>query len=145
MEKSSQGGTDLNTYKEILKEIELHEHLLDSAEINYKYYNDILNNRNPLDIKAICYSDDIKGSKPDMDLVQAIDYAHKWSSMVDIENNIIKTLEKQKIKIDECVNSLEDATVKVSMLRAMGLTQEQVGELVGISDRHVRRLENKMS
>lgn len=135
----------MNTYKEILQEIEIHENLLDAAEDSYKYYNDILNNRNPHEVSAVCNDDMPSGSRTDMDLIQAIDRAHRWSSMIDIENDIIKKLEERKVKIDECVNSLENITVKVKILRAMGLTQEEVGELVGRTDRQVRRIENKMS
>jgi DNA-directed RNA polymerase specialized sigma24 family protein len=133
----------MNIYKEILDEIELHENLLDCAEISYKYYNDILNNRNPKEISGICYDAMPKGARIDMDLVQAIDRAHKWASMIDIESEIIKNLENKKMQIDECINNISDIREKVIRLRSMGLTQEQVAELVDRSDRQIRNIEKK--
>ena len=134
----------MNIYKAILDEIEMHENLLDCAEISYKYYNNILNNRNPKEISSICYEGMPIGTRTDMDLVQAIDSAHKWASMIDIENEIIKNLEDKKIQIDECINNISDIKEKVIRLRAMGLTQEQVAELVDRTDRQIRNIERKV-
>jgi hypothetical protein len=133
----------INTYKDLCTEIEMHEHLLDISEKNYKYYNDILNNRNPNEISAICNEDMPNGARIDMDLVQAIDRAHRWSSAIDIENDNLKFLQEKKSKIDECMNNL-DITIKVSTLRSLGMTQEEVAEIVNRSPRQVQNIEYKI-
>jgi len=131
-----------NTYKDLCIEIEMHEDLLDIAEKSYKYYSDTLNNRNPGEISAICNNDMPSGGRVDMDLVQAIDRAHKWSSAIDIENDNLKYLQEKKVKIDQCMDNL-DISIKIKALRSLGMTQEEVGDIVGRSTRQIQNIERK--
>jgi mevalonate kinase len=130
-------------YKQLLNSIELHRHLRDSAEIQYNYNLNIMNSNAPRELSGMQYSDMPKGSKNYKDIAYIVADLQKYKHMYEIEDNILKQLEEHKKVIDECINQ-SDITVKVAQLRAMGLTQEQVGELINISDRHVRRIEAKL-
>lgn len=134
----------IETYKELLAEIELHKNLLESAIENRSYYQRIIKCSAPKDIGSIDYSGFPKGSKNQMDFGVAVSKIAKYNSMIQVEQEILNKLERNKKAIDEAIDCM-DITVKVSRLRAMGLTQEQVAELVDRSTRQVQRIEAKLN
>lgn len=133
----------IEAYKELLSEIKIHENLRDAAETNIKYYKRIANSSAPTGISGIGYDDMPKGSKNQMSFGDCAMRFYYWVGQHEMEKNIIEELEGRKQEIDEAINCL-DITVKVAKLRAMGLTQEQVAELVDRSPRQVQRIEAKI-
>jgi hypothetical protein len=131
-------------YKELLNSIELHKNLYDVADMNYQYYDRIFYSGTPRGISSINYDGMPKGSRNYKDIADTIAEMQRWLHMRDIEEDIIKRLETHKKAIDECINK-SDITVKVAQLRALGLTQMQVAELVERSPRQVQRIEKKVS
>ena len=62
----------------------------------------------------------------------------RLENLLDLQ---IKNLERYciiKKELDECANKITDVTVKVSMLRKLGMSQEKVAELV---ERHVNTIQ----
>lgn len=116
----------MGMYKELLNEIELHKNYLEVAELNYEYYNKIFT------------------SNVHMDLYNNIMKMQKWLIERETEESILRELNYRKDEIDKCINNTNDIMVKVSQLRDMGLTQEQVGELVDRSPRQIQNIEAKL-
>ena len=48
-----------------------------------------------------------------------------------------------KSELDECANKVTNVTVKVSMLRKLGMTQERVAELVERNTRTIQRMDKR--
>ena len=122
-------------YKELLNSINLHKHYKEVAESEYKYNQTLYHKHFSLADKRA-----IVTLKP---LDRVVEDLNKYESMIYLEDENIKYLEEQKKAIDECINQ-SDITVKVAQLRAMGLTQEQVSELVDRTPRQVQNIEKKI-
>jgi hypothetical protein len=133
----------IDGYKELIAEIGIHTYLKESAEESLKYYQKVAERWTPKELGAMNYSGMPKGSSLDLDpgivFTKAIIYANK----VKEEEEMLDKLKTKKALIDKAINET-NINVKVGMLRAMGLTQEQVGELIGYSDRQVRNIEKKI-
>lgn len=114
----------LNMYKELTNEIWLHTNFYETAEISFEYWNKEMQIHHP-------------------DLISTMEKCQRFSLMMQQEQDIIDALTAKKDKIDDAINNIKSINVKVMALRDMGLTQEQVGELIDRSDRQVRRIERK--
>lgn len=134
----------MNVYKEILNAIEYHKNLYDIADTSVEYYDEILHGNAPKDISGQSIDGMPHGSKNFASVADTIDELQKWLHMRELEESTMKRLEGQKRVIDTCINSMDDITVKVQQLRAMGLTQEQVGEVLNRTDRQIRNIEKKL-
>lgn len=129
-------------YKKLLNEIDSHQGIYDAAEISYNYYCKLYNNGAPKEISAISYDGMPKGTRNDMDIKSIIENMTYWDNIMFLEKSIIDKL-NEKIKIiDGCINDM-DIEVKVSQLRSLGLTQEQVAELVDRSTSTIKRIDKK--
>jgi hypothetical protein len=133
----------INGYKELIAEIDIHTYLKESAEESFKYYKRIADSWKPKDMGAMSYSGMPKGSSMDLDPGIVFTRSIIYATRVKEEEEILDKLQTKKALIDKAINET-NITVKVGILRAMGMTQEQVAELIGYSDRQVRNIEKKM-
>ncbi|MCM8710527.1 helix-turn-helix domain-containing protein [Clostridium sp. SYSU_GA19001] len=120
-------------YKKLLNDLEMHKRFKEAALVEYDYNKQLFDKHKKINNR------DTISNKP---LDRILEELKHYENMIYIEEENIKNLEEKIKLIDECIEQA-DITVKVAQLRAMGLTQEQVGELIDISDRHVRRIEAK--
>lgn len=130
----------IDTYKSLLEEIEKHKLLLKSAKDSHNYYVRLMK---PKDIGAMQYSDMPKGSKHQPDAIVELSELMRLEHMVDIENDILDKLEKNKQRIDDIVLNGTNLAEKVRLLRIQGLTQASIAEMLNISERWVQKLEKK--
>ena len=88
--------------------------------------------------------DMIKGSRKEINMVKVLESLHQLESIIYLDEIILENLERDK-DIEEKLKELETNKDKVYYLRnVQGLTQEKTAEILGISDRHVRRLESEI-
>ena len=64
---------------------------------------------------------------------------HRLESMIVLEDSKLERYYKIKKELDTCANEVTNVNVKVSMLRRLGMTQEQVSELVSKSVKTIQR------
>lgn len=131
-------------YKQLLNAIELHKNLKEAAENEYSYNYKILYGNAPKELSGMQYSDMPKGNRNMKQTLRVIEDLQRWQHQYYLEDEQIKVLEAHKKAIDECIDK-SDITIKVAQLRALGLTQMQVAELVERSPRQVQRIESKIS
>jgi hypothetical protein len=117
-------------YKKLINDLNMHKRFKDAFQNEYEYNQRLFH-------KHASTSMAIKS------LDRVVDDLRYYENLIYIENENIIRLEAKIKAIDECINQ-SDVTVKVAQLRALGMTQESVAELVGIGDRHVRRIEAKL-
>lgn len=133
----------IDGYKELIAEIDIHTYLKESAEESLKYYQKVAERWTPRELGAMNYNGMPKGSSLDLDpgivFTKAIIYANK----VKEEEEMLGKLQTKKALIDKAINET-NINVKVGMLRAMGLTQEQVAELIDRSTRQVQNIEKSI-
>lgn len=129
-------------YKKLINEINYHKNIYDAAETCYKYYKKLIDKSGPKDISAISYDGLPKGTRNDMDFKKVVEEVSKWENIMFLEKCTIDQLEEKKVKIDNCISNM-NIEVKVSQLRALGLTQEQVAELVDRSTSTIKRIDKK--
>ena len=67
-----------------------------------------------------------------------LEEVHRLESMVYLQECNLERYYNIKKVMDECANQVTDVTVKVSMLRNLGMSQERVAELV---ERHVNTIQ----
>ena len=68
---------------------------------------------------------------------------HRLESMLYLQNCNLERYYRIKVGIDDCVNATTSVTIKVSMLRRLGISQEQVSEMVEKSTRTIKRMDKK--
>lgn len=89
--------------------------------------------------------DAIKGSKKEINMVKVLESLHQLESIIYLDEIILENLERDK-DIEEKLKQIETLKDKIYYLRKVqGYTQERAAEVLGISDRHVRRLEKEAS
>lgn len=130
-----EGSGMLEGYKELLNSIELHKNLLKVAKNEFAYNKRLFDNNK--------YFSSSRADTTQKDISRIVEDLQKWKNIVYIEEERLKYLEEKKETIDECIEQ-SDITVKVAQLRALGLTQEQVAELIDRTDRQVRNIEKKL-
>lgn len=90
--------------------------------------------------------DTIHGSREKLgyeQLKEIIKQASQLNSMLVLQDSSLEYYYKIKKDTDDCINQVCDVTIKVSMLRDKGFTQEEVAELVERSPRTIQRLDKK--
>ena len=68
---------------------------------------------------------------------------HRLESMLYLQNCNLERYYKIKDAMDTCANETISVNIKISMLRQVGLSQEQVSELVDRSTRTIKRYDKK--
>lgn len=125
----------LEGYQELLNSIELHKNLLEVAKNEFAYNKRLFDSNK--------YFSSSRADTTQKDISRILEDLKRWEIIIYLEEERIKYLEDRKAEIDECINKA-DITVKVAQLRALGLTQEQVAELIDRTDRQVRNIEKKL-
>ena len=87
---------------------------------------------------------DYDSIQSDRDTFESIGYSKlieelgRLESMLYLQECNLKRYYDIKVEIDNCVNATTSVTIKISMLRKLGMSQEKVAELV---DRHVNTIQ----
>lgn len=92
-------------------------------------------------------ADAIHGSRKNIDTIEIIERIRILENLIYIDERILRNYEKEQ-RIQKKLLDIDNIRDKVYYLRKIeGKTQEQTAEILGITDRHVRRIEafNKMS
>ena len=72
-----------------------------------------------------------------------LEEVHRLESMLYLQNCNLERYYRIKSAMDTCANETTDITIRISMLRQVGLSQEVVSELVEKSARTIRRYDKK--
>jgi len=67
----------------------------------------------------------------------------RLEDLLTLQNKNLERYYTIKKELDDCANKVTNVTVKVSMLRKLGMSQEKVAELVERNVRTVRRMEKR--
>lgn len=121
-------------YKKLLNDLEMHKRFKTAFTSEYEYNQGLLNKNTEMNTKSTL------SNKPIDRILEDLKY---YGNLVYIENENIVRLEGQIKAIDECINQ-SDVTIKVARLRALGMSQEAVAELVDRCPRQVQRIEKEL-
>ena len=69
-----------------------------------------------------------------------LEEVYRLESMLYLQNCNLERYYKIKKEIDYCSNEVTDITVKVSLLRQLGMKQSSIAEMIDKSDRQIRRI-----
>lgn len=132
------GNLLLKDIKDVRKRIEESEkELMDLAEIYYNAFKPDGYKSSTSYVDA----DTIKGSKKEFHLEDLAEEMMRIKNLIEVDKIILNSLER-KIEVDIRLSELSNIKDKVFFLRkVMKLTQEATAEILGITDRHVRRIE----
>jgi len=72
-----------------------------------------------------------------------LEEVHRLESMLYLQECNLERYYRIKKAFDECANETTDITVRISMLRQVGLSQETVSELVNKCTRTIKRYDKK--
>jgi len=72
-----------------------------------------------------------------------LEEVHRLESMLYLQECNLERYYRIKGVMDECANETISVNIKISMLRQVGLSQEQVSELVDRSTRTIKRYDKK--
>jgi ribosome-binding protein aMBF1 (putative translation factor) len=122
-------------YKKLINDLKLHRKRLEAFWVEFNYNNNLFEDAKKPNTRRTV------NDKPLNRIVEDIRY---YENLINIETDSAERLEKKIKEIDECINE-SDITVKVGRLRALGMTQEDVAELIERSPRQVQRIEAKIS
>lgn len=132
------GNLLLKEIKDVRKRIEDSEReLMDLAEVYYKAFkpDGYKTSTSYLD------ADTIKGSKKELHLEDLAEEMMRIKNLIEVDKIILNSLER-KIEIEVRLSELKSISDKVFFLRKVcKLTQAATAEVLGITDRHVRRIE----
>lgn len=90
--------------------------------------------------------DSIQGEKDTSESIgygKLLEELHRLESMLYLKKCNLERYYRIKKFMDHCTNEVTDVTVKVSMLRQMGMSQENVSELVNKSVTTIQRYDKK--
>lgn len=88
-------------------------------------------------------ADCIRGSRKEVDLAKTYEAIRLLENLIYLDELILDKMIKEEIEIPKRLEELPGNKEKVYYLRnVQGYTQERTAEILGISDRHVRRLES---
>jgi predicted transcriptional regulator len=132
----------IQSYNDICAKISALEIWIDSLERDKKYYTKLLHGGAPADISGINMDGMPKGSRNDMTLDRILGAIHKVESHLYLAEEELKCKEQQKKQLEEVMSNMEGIEYKVYYYRVVKrMTQLEVAEELGKSDRHIRRIE----
>ena len=67
----------------------------------------------------------------------------RLENLLKLQNKNLERYYIIKSELDECANKVTNVTIKVSMLRKLGLSQDEVSEIVEKSIRTIQRMDKK--
>jgi len=134
----------IDSYNDLVKEIEIHQNLKDAAEKNYWYNRKILHETDPHMGGGSVLSDMPKGSPIYADLEPTINKCIKFKADIKKEDNFIKSLEKNKRVIEKDLKELTGLQHKVRYMHDIeGKTYSEIAEELNYEYGYVRKLANK--
>ena len=137
---------EINSYKDLTLLISTGEkvkkELEDSIEDIESYFRRI---EGPKGLKHKTSYEDYDTIQGERDTNLSVGYGklleevHRLESMLYLQECNLERYYKIKKEIDHCANEVTDVTVKVSLLRKLGMSQENVSELVSKSVKTIQR------
>ena len=141
---SAEGGKGMqviNTYKDLLTEIEIHKIIIENAENEKKQLIKLLHNNSPRDIKGISYSGMPGSGKNYISIDRIIDSIEKCENLIYIESNILEGLEKAKLEIENRIEKFEGLHYKVAYLRDIeGMKLQEIADRLGYSLDRIKQI-----
>ena len=141
---------NINSYKDLTLLIETGEKVktlyIKSIEDIESYFRQI---EGPKGLKHKTSYNDYDTRQGERDTTESIGYkklleeVHRLESMLYLQECNLERYYKIKSAMDTCANETTDITVRVSMLRQVGLSQETVSELVNKCTRTIKRYDKK--
>jgi DNA-directed RNA polymerase specialized sigma subunit len=132
----------IQSYNDICAKIAALKIWIDSLERDKKYYTKLLHSGAPAEMTSIVYDGMPKGSRNDMTLDRIIDSIHKAESHLLLATEELRCKEQLKNQLEEVMSNMEGLEYKVYYYRVIKhMTQLEVAEELGKSDRHIRRIE----
>jgi hypothetical protein len=131
----------IQSYNDICSKIAALEIWIDSLERDKKYYSKLLHG-GPREISGMNMDGMPKGSRNDITLDRIIEAIHKAESHLYLAQEEKNCKEQQKKQLEEVMSNMEGIEYKVYYYRVIKrMTQLEVAEELGKSDRHIRRIE----
>ena len=87
--------------------------------------------------------DCIRGSKKKLDIYKLAEDIERLSTLIEIDKRVLEMLKRNR-DADEKVKELKTNEEKITYLRKLGLTVEEIAEVIWISPRHIYRILKKM-
>lgn len=90
-------------------------------------------------------ADCIRGSRKEVDLAKVYEALGQLDNLIYLDELILDKMIKEEVEIPKRLEELPGNKERVYYLRQVqGYTQERTAEILGISDRHVRRIEGRL-
>lgn len=102
----------IQSYKDMVKELEAHEKLLDIAETNKKYYLQLFDKK-PAEVKSINMDGMPKGCSNDLSFDRIVEGIQHWDYMMQIEQNNIDRVKARLKEIDDAMKNIEGLQFQV--------------------------------
>ena len=87
--------------------------------------------------------DCIHGSKKKLDIYKLAEDIERLSTLIEIDKRVLDMLKRNR-DAEEKVKELKTNEEKITYLRKLGLTVEEIAEVIWISPRHIYRILKKM-
>lgn len=87
--------------------------------------------------------DNIRGSRKEVDLFKFAQEKARIELMIEIDKKILNNL-KMNIDVEDRIKQLKTHEEKISYLRRLGYTVEEIAERIYLSERHIYRIIRKM-
>ena len=134
----------IDSYRDLVRQIEIHQNLKDAAEKNLLYNKRILHENEPHEVGGMILSDAPKGSRIFKDLERTINDIQKWEHIMYLEDILIEGLEKNKRVIEKDLKELTGLQHKIRYMHDIeGKTYSEIAEELNYEYGYVRKLANK--
>ena len=135
----------IQSYNDILREIEGLELRIDDIETSIKYYQRLLHKDAPKEMSGMQYSDMPTGNGNAMSLDRIYYSIGKLESHLYLTRQALESKVQTRIDIEGVLSKMEGLEYQVFYYRKVrGLTQEQTAEAINRSDRQIRNIEKRI-
>lgn len=135
----------IQSYNDILREIEGLELRVEDINTSIKYYQRLLHKDAPKEISGIKYSDMPTGNGNAMTLDRIYCAIGKLESHLYLTEEALRYKTQSRIDIENLLGKMEGIEYQVFYYRRVrGLTQEQTAEAIDRSDRQIRNIEKRI-
>ena len=135
----------IQSYNDILREIEGLELRIEDTRTSIKYYQRLLHKDAPKEMSGMHYSDMPTGNGNAMTLDRIYCAIGKLESHLYLTEEALRYKTQSRIDIENLLGKMEGIEYQVFYYRRVrGLTQEQTAEAIDRSDRQIRNIEKRI-
>jgi hypothetical protein len=135
----------IQSYNDILREIEGLELRIEDIKTSIKYYQRLLHKDAPKEMSGIKYSDMPTGNGNAMSLDRIYYSIGKLESHLYLTEEALRCKTQSRIDIENLLGKMEGIEYQVFYYRRVrGLTQEQTAEAIARCPRQVKRIEKNI-